>query len=160
MRRQLSMRSTSSERLGLNDSGSVSPGSNPSPVALKNVIFAGKIPRVRKTALLKPRLLTVTQSKSVGSRMLLSRDLLRPRAVELKGGSVRIGNGDHLRLLSEKRLHDLAFGEYLVWSARASRGDGPLWDRQEARADIHSCWAARRALWRVPPAHLRLSLAL
>jgi hypothetical protein len=54
--------------------------------------------------------------------MLLSRDLLRPRAVELKGGSFRIGNGDHLRLLSEKRLHDLAFGEYLVWSARASRG--------------------------------------
>ena len=53
--------------------------------------------------------------------MLLSRDLLRPRAVELKGGSVRIGNGDHLRLLSEKRLHDLASDEYFVWSARASR---------------------------------------
>ena len=57
--------------------------------------------------------------------MLLSRDLLRPRAVELKGGSFRIRNGEHLRLLSEKRLHDLAFGEYLVWSARASRGDSP-----------------------------------
>jgi hypothetical protein len=112
------MRSTSSQRLGLSDSGSNRPGSNPSPAALKNVIFAGKISRVRKTALLKPRLLTVTQSKSVGSSILLSRDLLRPRAVELKGGLFRIRNGDHLRLLSEKRLHDLAFGEYLVWSAR------------------------------------------